>query len=351
MSMLIFVVYDSIHHSIFEGQVLAPLVKKLNAGICTRIHIISFEETLSPAVLTAYKKFSTVEPRITLTLFKRPRFIIQTLLWQQSYQLKKFLKKILGDYQVCARGPFAGIIAKQAVTSACTTVTIQARGILAEEHSYTHKNSMGIRALVHTLRTQQLYSLEKNAYTPPAESSGSFFIEAVSPALKAYLINTYNIPEQVFTVPQYDTPSPILPEEKQMYRKKIRTQLNIPKDAPVYIYNGSLKAWQCPHETIAAFKKAIANDSTSIFLALTQDHALMRVLLEQAEIPTNSYRLLHVPQQEVLTYLCAGDYGLLFREPHPLNWVSRPTKLLEYQAVGLYILHNNTIQLLASSNE
>ena len=347
MTPLIFILYDSIHHSIFEGQVLAPLLKKLEAQLHSTVQIVSFEEELSAAVFATHKKLSIIDPRVTITLCKRPRFIAQSFLWQQSLHLKKILKKISGHYELSARGPLAGIIAKQAATKLCTLLTVQARGLLAEEHSYTHKNSSGIRSLVHALRTKQLYYLEKNAYTPPpTKKQFSFTIEAVSPALKEYLINTYAIPPNIFTFPLFDTPAPVSSEEKLLYRKKIRTQLNIPEDALVYVYNGSLKAWQCPHETVAAFKTAWRKDSKTVFLALTQDDVVMRHLLEQAKIPAHAYRALHVPQSEVLNYLCAADYGMLFREAHPLNWVSRPTKLLEYQAAGLQVLHNNTIELL-----
>jgi len=341
------VLYDSIHHSIFEGQVIAPLLKKLNADIYTNIHIISFEEELSSAVLTAHKKFSTIDPRITITLFKRPRFIAQTLLWQQSLQLKKILKKISYHYELSARGPLAGIIAKQAATELCTLLTIQARGLLAEEHAYTHRNSSLVCSLMHALRKQQLYYLEKNAYTPPLKKQFSFIIEAVSPGLKEYLINVYTIPTEIFTFPLCDVPTQISPEEKLHHRTRLRIILAIDRSAPVYVYNGSLKAWQCPQETIAVFKEAWRKNSTSIFLALTQDEELMQKLLEQANIPKSSYRVLFIPQNKVLNYLCIADYGMIFREAHPLNWVSRPTKLLEYQAVGLQVLHNNTIELLA----
>jgi len=34
---------------------------------------------------------------------------------------------------------------------------------------------------------------------------------------------------------------------------------------------------------------------------------------------------------------------MLFREQTIVNWTSRPTKLLEYQAVGLEVVHNNTV--------
>ncbi len=344
--MLVFVIYDSIHHSIFEGQVFAPLLKKLEAQLHNTVHIVSFEEELSSAVLAAHKKFSTIDPRITINLFKRPRFIAQPSLWQHISQLKKILKKIPYHYQLIARGPFAGIIAKQSATDACTSLTIQARGLLAEEYAYTHKHALGIKAIIHALRTKQLAKLEEEAYTP-SPCTRNFFIEAVSPALKAYLITMYNIPESIFTIPLFDAPAKISPEQKKTYRTAIRTELDISDKATVYVYNGSLKAWQCPRETIASFKTTLEINKNSIFLALTQDDAVMRNLLEQAEITARSYRVLHVQQSEVMHYLCAGDYGLLFRESHPLNWVSRPTKLLEYQAVGLEIIHNNTIALLA----
>lgn len=346
MNALVFIIYDSIHHSIFEGQVLAPLLKQLHARLYTEIHIISFEETLSPGVRAAQRKYSQIHPHITLTLFKRPRFFLQTLLWQQSFQLKKILETISSTYQLYARGPIAGLIAKQALTPNCKKLTIQARGLLAEEHAYTHRKSKGIYSFLHKLRTRQLSCLEKTAYTPFSKSYPSFHIEVVSPALQTYLMKKYSLPPAIFTFPLFDSPPPLSPTEKLSHRTTIRAKLAIPPDALVYVYNGSLKAWQCPHETIAAFKAALQQEKKSIFLALTQDKEIMHQLLKEAFISPSSYRILYVPHQEVVPYLCAADYGMLFREAHPLNWVSRPTKLLEYQAVGLQILHNNAIQLL-----
>jgi hypothetical protein len=54
----------------------------------------------------------------------------------------------------------------------------------------------------------------------------------------------------------------------------------------------------------------------------------------------------NVPHGMIYRYLAACDIGLIFREPHLINWTSRPTKVLEYQAAGLEIVHNNTIDFL-----
>jgi len=346
---LVFVVYDSIHHSIFEGQVLAPLLKKLAAGLHPTINIISFEETLSPAVLAAQKKFSALHPALTLTIIKRPRFTFAFLLQYQAQQLRAILTKFSTPYDLYARGPLAGLIAHKATTLQCAALTIQARGLLAQEHCYTHRSVKGWRFYAHALRQQQLWHIEKECYTAPLNASYSFSIEAVSPALEEYLQHTYHTPPSLFVAPHFDTPDPVSHEKKLLYRTQVRKKLAIPENATVYVYNGSLKPWQCPQETIAAFKKMYEQDKTAFYLALTQDTQAMRMLLDQTYLPKTAFAVLHVPQSDVIRYLCAGDFGLLFREQHPLNWVSRPTKLLEYQAAGLQVVHNNTIALLSQN--
>ena len=70
--------------------------------------------------------------------------------------------------------------------------------------------------------------------------------------------------------------------------------------------------------------------------------------LQHHKIPTDRYAITSVSQQsELFEFLSAADFGMLFREKDIINWVSRPTKMLEYQAVGLKIVHNNTVGALA----
>ena len=342
---LICVVYDGIYHSIFEGQVLSPTLKKIDAGLHTTAHIVSFEETLSPQLLAARDRFSR-DPRITISLIKRPRFLAPFLLLQQAWQLRRILKKIPAGYTVSARGPLAGYIAKKALTSDCKTLIIQARGLLAQEYAYTHRHATGLRALAHAARWAQYWNIEEACYAP-----GAFQIEAVSPALQNYLVQTYAADPTQFSAPLFDTPDPLPEKARLLYRSHIREQLGIAPHASVYIYNGSLKPWQCPEQTIAVFQEAYAKDARSFFLALTQDTVQMSALLCSTTLPRHAYKVMQVAQHEILQYLCAGDFGLLFREENPLNWVSRPTKLLEYEAVGLKVLHNNTIAWLTEKTD
>ena len=63
-------------------------------------------------------------------------------------------------------------------------------------------------------------------------------------------------------------------------------------------------------------------------------------------INKQNYIIKTVAYSEIYKYLSAADYGIIFREINVLNWISRPTKALEYEAVGLKIIHNNTVKWL-----
>ncbi len=95
------------------------------------------------------------------------------------------------------------------------------------------------------------------------------------------------------------------------------------------------------------FKTIWQQNKRAIFVGLTTEPATLKAMLIAMNLPEEAYRVLSVPAHDILKYLCVADYGFLLREKHILNWVSRPTKLLEYQSVGITIIHNNTIALLA----
>jgi hypothetical protein len=72
----------------------------------------------------------------------------------------------------------------------------------------------------------------------------------------------------------------------------------------------------------------------------------MEKIINKFQIPVNRYFVLSVEPKKLDRYLCACDSGLLFRDKDIINWVSRPTKMLEYQAAGLQVIHNHTIDWL-----
>lgn len=322
---LIFVMYDSITNSVFESQVLQPLIQKKLQNQSLVIHIVSFE---SQAVTVP------ISTGITFHIFKKRSWLLRSSI----SQLRAFLQ-IFPNYELIARGPIAGYICLQTRNQHCTQLTIQARGLLAQEHAYLHQNKPAVFAWIYRLRTQQLDRLEKYVYSPHTNT----IIESVSPALKTYLRQHFNVSAHLIVIAEHDIPSKKLKIEISEWRKKIRTKLNIPEKAIVYCYNGSAKPWQCPEQTISFFTEKFALNSSCLLLIVTQDIELFTRLLHACKLPENAYRICFVEHKNVYQYLAAANAGLLFREKHILNWISRPTKLLEYYAVNLAVVHNDTV--------
>lgn len=341
MQHYVFVIYDSITNSVFASQVFKPLVDHLEQNQAAHVTLISYEyDQLSENRTAPYRQ----HPRLSLIIMQRTRFYGIYGLMYAARSLRSILTS-LPSYRMTARGPLAGIIATRAITPACSHLVIQARGLAAQEYRYTHQ-SRGLTNMWHWIRAKQYEEIERKAYRP---YNMRITIEAVSTALKEYLIATFGTPSDRITIAQQDIPTPITAEQKNTWRAAIRKKLSIDDDTYVYCYSGSAKAWQCPKEVISFFTKQLTLRPNSLLLILTTDSDAFTQLI--GTMSPSHYRILSVKPEQVYEYLSASDAGLLFRERHIINWVSRPTKLLEYEAVGLPVIHNNTIALLSSSNQ
>ncbi len=343
---LFFIVYDGIENSVFESQVLTPLLQKLETDPLLQVHLVSFEQKRPQEQTTAV--LQTVHPRLTVSVFTRSPFWASLSLYPCAWKLRSLFKKVK-DYRVIARGPFAGRIASLALTRKCTHYTIQARGLLAEEYRYTHKKCTTAKRYLHALRAHQLARHEGKAYAPWLGSHVPFVIEAVSRPLQEHLTKTYKLTTQQFTLAKDDIPQEVTPTIKKNHRTSIRKKLGITEEHHLYVYSGSAKPWQCPHETITFFKNKLKQNPRSFLLILSPDTAFFKKLC-QSNLPQESYSILHVAYADLYAYLCASDTGILFREKVLINWVSRPTKYLEYKAAGLSIVHNNTVGFIQQNS-
>ena len=347
-SPLFFVIYDGINNSVFAGQVLQPLLNKLKTGQYKHIFLVSFEKTgLHKKDITRHTPSTAGLETIIL---KRWPFLGTISLYYAAYQLKRILKKI-NRYHIIARGPLAGWICMYALNN--RSCTIQARGLLAAEYEYSHRQNNNLFTKIwHYWRLSQLKTVEKTVYYPyqKINNLSHATIEAVSPALKHYLIQTFKTHSSRITIASDDIPSIIPPAQRLSWRIAIRTQLGITPDTYVYCYNGSIKPWQYPQSVITFFKEKLQNypekPKNVFFLVLTQDKAAFELLMQKNNIDSSLYIVHTVEHNNIYLYLAACDAGIIFRESHIINWVARPTKVLEYRAVGLEIIHNNTIDYL-----
>lgn len=323
-------VYDSITNAVFKSQVITPLLNRIKHQPDQSYHLLSFEkETIN---IPHYD-------RITFTLFKRYSYLNSLSLWPAIKQTRHYLNQFQ-SYTITARGPFAGYIALHAVTNGCQQIIIQARGLAAQEYAYVHQQHY---SWFKRLRTRLLHRLEKAVY---GTRQKNVLIEAVSPALKQYLIETFNADPRIITLAEHDIPPALSHDERITYRKAIRTQLQIPDNRIVYCYSGSYKTWQCPDETFELFLQKYHDDAHCYLLILTQDIAAFHAHAQRIPLLDQNYHICSVQTDELYHYLAAADYGILLRKPHIINYVSRPTKAIEYHAAGLEIIHNGTVDYI-----
>ena len=345
----VFVLYDGIKNSVFQGQVLTPLISYAKRYPDKQIQIISFERSrMSPDYLKPYLP-AGVSEQITLTTLYQVPFIGTLSLWFATLQLRHVLRAHKNSYELTARGPLAGWICMRAITALCTSFTIQARGLLAEEYAYTQaqkSHSFTARAF-HKLRARQFKSIERAVYS---KARHTIFvkrkIEVVSKALGQYLIKQFEASPRAIVLSHNDIPAQINSEQKKAWREAVREKYAIPSTTRVICYNGSAKPWQSPERAISYFVRQHKQNADTFFLILSQDVKQFKKLLEHKKIPQSSYYVTSVPHHDIYQYLSACDVGVIFRSKHIINWVSRPTKALEYHAVGLKIVHNNTIDFL-----
>lgn len=336
-SPLIFVMYDSISNAVFEGQIRNLLHKKSLENPYRPIHLVTFEKN-KPTHIPSFNYMH-------VTCLKRLPFIGFFSIAYAAFQLRSFLS-LFPHYTLIARGPIAHIIAQRSIDQkSCKNYIQQVRGLLSHEYAYVHtdENQSFVRRLWHTIRTKQLQSIERRAYTN--YNAISMTIEVVSNALKQYLIDTYGTQKESIYIATDDIPTQIEPYIRHKWKIESRKKLHIPDNWTVYCYNGSAHKWQKPNEIISFFKEKLAAQQEIFLLILSTDKIIFQNIINQG-IPEEHYTILHIKHNDVYQYLCAADYGLLFREEHIINWVSRPTKALEYQAVNLPIIHNNTVAFL-----
>lgn len=329
-----FIIYDGINNSVFEGQVLKPFQKEAQENPEQEFVIVSFE---------ACSMICQINPNLNIIQFKRLPFLGKFSLLLSILKLKKHLKNIKQDYTIKARGPLAGWICLKSTTDACKEIVIQARGVLVEEYELAHPKTKNlIKNLFHNWRIRELRKIEKETYNNHLKD---LKIESVSHALSKYLIKNYQTPQDKIYIAQNDIPEQITLAQKNEWFNEIRKELKIPIDYTIYCYNGSAKVWQRPVETIKFFEKKSTENQKIFLLILTQDKQTFEKLLEN--FSKDKYKIISAPHNEIQKYLAACNYGIILRDKNIVNWVSRPTKALEYKAAHLKIIHNNTVEYLS----
>ena len=342
MKYYLLVLYDSVENSVFAGQTLAPFARAIPSN--DRGLIVSFEDRKPRQdAIQLIQNYANIDHIIA---HKTPFFGSVSLRYA-AYQLNRIIKSY-SITAIRARGPLAGWIVAHASRAQHMPITVQARGLAAEEYQYVQAQYHVLWQTIMAFRARQYASIERFVYGTYAHQS-NVQISAVSNALAHYLRETFHTPAQKITIEANDIPARLQAATIDQWRTAMRETLHINQSAKVFVYNGSAHAWQCPELIITKFITEYTKNRDAFLLIITPNTKTFHDLCKKYALPLSSYRIITVAHDQIYRYLAAADIGMIFRKSHIINWVSRPTKVLEYRAVGLPIMHNHTIAMLTDS--
>jgi hypothetical protein len=202
-------------------------------------------------------------------------------------------------------------------------VLCDVRGLTIEELDYRLKNITGIRTLYPKLMKLTYRKLIKFFNT------NNISISAVSKELKKYLVQS-GIDNYIEVNPNIVSSDFSFNIEQ---RESVRKKLAISKEKILIVLSSSgSDIWQKDESVVSFFLK---NDN---FIILN---------LSKNKIINNKIINLYLPFEEMPKYLSAADIGVVWREDHILNNCASPSKFSEFAAMGLYVIHNNTVDLIS----
>jgi hypothetical protein len=353
----LFLVCDGVANSVFYNQVYLPLVERAEKDSTRSIDLVLCERD----VVVAQKIVSQLPlaKGVSCHIVVRPWYVrsdpfslrIMAHRLAKAFDLKRY-------QQLWARGPLAGYVIrvaalKQQCDSSSTPIKIQARGLAAEEYRFMQRGKG--ETYFATLKSRMIaWGLEVVEYCAYADStwlSGTYdvAVHTVSYALASYLHNKWGGTERRFIVDKRDVPPMVSFDVVQELRSQLREAYDISSSSTVYMYSGSTHPWQEIGSVVRRLAEFLDRDSSAYAVVMSQDIKPFQDLCSRYDIDTSRWRFIVAKPSDASRYTAMADYGLLLRAAHAMNWVARPTKVLEYQSSGGVLIHNNTVQSVVAS--
>lgn len=134
----------------------------------------------------------------------------------------------------------------------------------------------------------------------------------------------------------------VRPEETHIIN--LKNELQIPSDAFVLTYLGSLGTWYMLTEMLEFFKTITQSKPNAHFLFLTADEPSM--VFDEAEkmgISKSQIRVKKAARKEVPLWASVGNASLFFIRPLFSKKASSPTKMGELMSLGMPLICNNQV--------
>lgn len=123
-------------------------------------------------------------------------------------------------------------------------------------------------------------------------------------------------------------------------RSSMRKKLNIGDEKTVYLYSGSMVAYQSIEEQYDMYKRLLSNSNYIVTIATSEPEKAKEFF---NDLQQERLIITRVSFEEMNAYYNLADFAFLLREAKQLNFVASPTKHGEYCLTGLPVIMNDTV--------
>lgn len=309
--------------SVVESQVYQLLEYFMSNKIFDKITLIQIYNNRNNFIKTK----SVLERYTFDKVFVRGKIGIYLKINPINSRISGILKKILNPNQqhiIHTRTEIIGYYTINALNkiNKRLNVLIDFRGTTKEEINFRIDNGKKSFYLI----------LQKHLYTnilKVLKENSNIIFSSVSNGLKRYLIEDLKLNNRIFINPNIANSSF---EFDIKLRNSIRKKFGIADSQLVIVVSSSGgEIWQNECKIIGQF----LNDRNFFIFNLSP-------IVFEGDNVINKV----VPFNEMPGMLSAADIGLVWRENHILNKCASPSKFSEYATTGLYVITNNSVDLI-----
>jgi len=166
-------------------------------------------------------------------------------------------------------------------------------------------------------------------------------IIVVSQNLKEHYVSEYSIaPNKIIIVPNciYATPNDVYITEAESNKTAQLKERLAPTGEVLYIYAGGVGVYHKVDSIVKWFDEKVKGNSKLILL-IPKSYKSVDTIESNERV-----KIFQVDHSDVRAYLLASDFGIIFRDDKLLNIVADPTKVPEYLAAGIRIIHTESVR-------
>ena len=332
----LFILHEGINSTIFNSQVLEHVLALKKKGIHFDILSFNIENRIWKKSISNKEKIKEKFPFINIYLLKSINIFYPFAFIIHSISLLKFLwfSKVKYDF-IHSRSDYTQFISLITKKIHKINSVWDCRGHSISEIIFALKNKNFIYKIYGNLYILPLFRtiIKYNS----RKSDGIIFVSEnlkfeINKIAKSIIKNLIIVPCLVNeTLFYFDA----------LLREDLRNSLKIDQSQTVFIYSGSMVAYQSIEIQKILYKK-ILNDKNNILVILTSHIKEAELLFEN--INNKRLKIFSSDFNKMNEYFNLADFSILIRNNEMLNYVASPTKFGEHCMSGLPVIMNNTVK-------